>query len=419
MNVRAPLDVAIVGAGAAGLAAARSAVDAGLSVLVLEAKDRLGGRTWTREIRPGLPVDMGARWLHSADENPLAIFGQRAGFTLGRRLMQREVFLTDLDRWADEAELTERLDYFAACEQAIFDAAAAGRDVPIIDVLPPHPRWRPMFEHWVTLFAAADAREASTADWANYRDTHENWPVREGYGALIAKYGEGLPIALDTPVTAIDWGRRPARLATPQGTIDARAVIVTVSTGVLAADAIRFDPPLPPEKQRAIEGLPLGRANWIALAFDRNVFGTEHERFVSVWAPTARTIGFTVRARGADLALGFVGAHLSSELERAGPAAMADFALQGVTTAFGRDFARHVVATMSSAWEGDPWIRGGYSAARPGCAHLRAALAAPLDGAVFVAGEATSPEFFSTVHGAYRSGERAAREALLTARDRP
>ena len=267
-----------------------------------------------------------------------------------------------------------------------------------------------MFEHWVTLFSAADAREASTVDWAAYRDTHENWPVREGFGTLVAKYGEGLPVSLSTPVSAIDWSGRPVRLATPSGTVEARAVILTVSTGTLAAEAIRFDPPLPAEKQSAIEDLPLGRANWVALAFDGNVFGAGHERFVGIWAPTQRTIGFTIRAGGANLALGFLGAHLSSELERAGPAAMADFAKQGVTTAFGADVARRVTATMSSAWESDPWIRGGYSAARPGCAHLRAALAAPVGDVLFFAGEATSPEFFSTVHGAYRSGERSVRE---------
>ena len=117
---RSPLpssvDVAIVGAGAAGLAAARTAVDAGLTVLVLEAKDRVGGRTWTREILPGMPIDMGARWLHSADENPLAEFGKRMGFTLGRRELRRDIFLSDLGRWATEPELAERLDYFEACQ---------------------------------------------------------------------------------------------------------------------------------------------------------------------------------------------------------------------------------------------------------------------------------------------------------------
>ena len=411
MTLGTAVDVAIVGAGAAGLAAARTAVGAGLSVLVLEAKDRIGGRAWTREILPGVPVDMGARWLHSANENPLAEFGRNAGFTLGPRNLEREVFLTDLGRWADADELRERLIYFHACEEAIAAAARSGRDVPIVEVLPRHPRWRPMFEHWVTLYSAVDARSASTADYANYRDTHENWPVREGYGALIARYGAGLPVSLGTAVRSIAWARRPARLVTAKGTVQARHVIVTVSTGVLGAEAIRFDPPLPPDKLAAIEALPLGRANWVAIAFDRNVFGEERERAVSIWAPTPRTCGFSLRPGGADLCLGFYGAGLSSELELAGREEMVAFALERLRAAFGASIAQHVAATLTSAWQSDPNVRGGYSAARPGSAHLRAVLAQPVDDILHFAGEATSPEFFTTVHGALRSGIRAAEEA--------
>src|SRR5690606_24140555 len=107
-------------------------------------------------------------------------------------------------------------------------AAVAGLDVPVADVLPAHPRWRPMFEHWVAVYTAADPTHTTTADYANYRDTHVNWPVREGYGALVSRYGEGLPVALAAPVAAVEWGGQRARLETPAGTVAARAVIVTV-----------------------------------------------------------------------------------------------------------------------------------------------------------------------------------------------
>ncbi len=423
MSDRLPgtVDVAVVGAGAAGIAAARAVRAAGRSVLVLEAKDRIGGRAWTREILPGVPVDLGAHWLHSADVNPLAALGRAAGFTLGQSDLDREVFFPDEGRWADSAERRERHAFFDRCEAAIAAAAATGPDRPIAAVLPDHPRWRPMFEHWVTVYTGVDADAASVADYVAYRDTHNNWPVREGYGALVARCGDGLPVALAAPVTAIEYGRRPVRLTTPAGTVTAHAVILTVSTGVLAAETIRFDPPLPDWKCSAIDAVPMGSADWVLLAFDRNPFGVEDSRVATIWSGDARTIGFQIRPHGCDLALGYLGGRLCCELERAGPTAMIEFARERLKAAFGSAIDRHLAATLSSAWQADPAVRGAYSAARIGEAHRRADLAQPIDEALFFAGEATDPEFFSTVHGAWRSGERAVAEALqaLEARGAP
>ena len=410
------VDVAVVGAGAAGGAAARTATRAGLTTVLLEAKRRIGGRAWTREVRPGLPVDLGAHWLHSADRNPLARFGRRAGFALEEAVPERAIFFPDAGRWADAAERQERLAFFRHCEALIAAAAAAGRDVPIAEILPDHPRWRPLFEHWVAVYTAVDPGQASAADYANYRDTHANGLVREGYGALVARYGADLPVALATPVSAIDWGGRRIRLATPAGTVEAAAVVLTVSTGVLAAEAIRFDPPLPEWKRQAIEAVPMGRADWVILAFDRNVFGTAGDVSALLWAPTARTMGFQIRPHGRDVALGFLGGSLCGELERAGPAAMVDFALERLKAMFGGGIGRHLAASLTSAWASDPHVRGGYSAARPGRAHLRGALAAPVEDRLFFAGEATDPTFFTTVHGAYRSGMRAARQVVQAVR---
>lgn len=279
-------------------------------------------------------------------------------------------------------------------------------------MLPDHPRWRSVFEHWVSIYTAVDPDQASTVDYANYRDTHQNWPIREGYGALIAAFGAGLPVTLQTPVLAIDYSQGSVRLLTSTGIVEAKAVILTVSTGVLNAEAIRFDPPLPEWKRDAVAAVPMGHANWVALGFERNPFGATETRLTSVWAPSPENMVFQIRPDGADVAIGFMSGSFCRELEREGTAAVVDFGMQKLKAMFGTHIGRRLKAQLTSTWSGDPAVRGAYAAALPGKAHLRAAIAAPVDNRLFFAGEATDPEFFTTVHGAYRSGLRAAHEVV-------
>ncbi len=262
-----------------------------------------------------------------------------------------------------------------------------------------------------------DPDEASTLDHANYRDTGENWPVRDGYGALVARHAAEVPVETGTPAERIRWGGPAVRVETPKGTLIARAVILTVSTGVLASDLIRFDPPLPEWKRSAIRAVPMGMANKAAFAFSRNVFDIPDDSSATVYADSSRTLGFQIRHFGRNAASGYLGGRLSSELEAAGPGAMAEFALEKLKAMFGSGIAKYLTGTVTTAWESDPCIRGGYSAARPGKAHCRTDLAAPIDDRLFFAGEATSREFFTTVHGAHFSGVEAVESAVRAIRE--
>ena len=120
---------------------------------------------------------------------------------------------------------------------------------------------------------------------------------------------------------------------------------------------------------------------------------------------------FQIRPFGWNLAIGYVGGSFCSELERAGEAAMTDLALAQLKAIFGSGISRRLVRSACTGWEGDRFIRGGYSAALPGHAHRRADLAGPVADRLFFAGEAASTEFFSTVHGGYLAGIEAARAA--------
>ena len=123
-------------------------------------------------------------------------------------------------------------------------------------------------------------------------------------------------------------------------------------------------------------------------------------------------MGFHIRPFGFDYVDGITGGRFGDWLERAGAEAAADLALENLKKAFGSDIAKHVTRHLVTAWRGDPWVKGAYSAARPGAAQQRARLAEAIDRRLFFAGEATSTEFFATAHGAYLTGIRAAEEAF-------
>lgn len=413
MASRSSVDIAIVGAGIAGLAAASRAVDAGYRVAVFEAKERVGGRAWTVEVG-GYPVDLGATWLHSASLNPLVPIASSLGFDPVNGIARQRTFVATggISRWSTDQEAEELIAYQAATDGKVTMAGEQGRDEPIAKLIDFSSRWAPLYEWWIAAYTAADPENASTLDYALYRETKENLSLSCGLGALVAAFGAGLPVHRSTPVHRIRWGGNGVRLETSAGAVEARTVIVTASTSALARGVVRFDPDLPTWKQEAIDAVPLGSANKIVIAFDRNVFDREDASSLRIDEGTRNTIGLQIRPLGRNLASGYVGGSLSRALEAEGAEAMVDFALARLRWVYGAEIARHVAAARASAWTSDPWIAGAYSASRPGLGHRRADLARPVGHRVFFGGEATCEGFFTTVHGGYISGIRAAKEAI-------
>jgi len=256
----------------------------------------------------------------------------------------------------------------------------------------------------------AELDRVSILDMAAYQDTEINWRVRRGYGALMVAYGAPCPLALNTEVTLIDHSGPRVRIETLRGTLTANRVIVTVPTNLIADEAIRFHPALS-AKVEAARGLPLGLADKVMLALDQP---DALPRDGNLRGATMRTAMGTYHLRpfGQPCIEGFFGGRFARELEDAGDGAMAAQSIDEIAGFLGNDFRRKLTPLAESRWAHDPFARGSYSHALPGHAGARAVLAAPVDGRLFFAGEATSPNFFSTAHGARDSGERAAGEVL-------
>lgn len=406
------VDIAIIGAGAAGLGAARALEASGLSVIVLEARDRIGGRAFTKRVTPEIAFDVGCGWLHSADENSFVGIAQQLGIPVDKtdppwgKPSYRDAFPP-----RDRAEFSKAIDDFY---ERVWRAAKKKTDAPAASLLEPGNRWNPMIDAISTYVNGAELDRVSIHDVEAYRDTEINWRIRDGYGSLIAAYGASCPVALNCAVELIDHSGTRVRLTTSQGTLTASQVIITVPTNLIADEAIRFTPELP-TKVEAARGLPLGVDDKVMLRLDGpHDFPADG----NLRGPMMRTgMGtYHLRPFGNDCIEGFFGGRYARELEDAGDGAFAAQAIDEIAELLGNDIRRRLSPLAESRWARDPYARGSYSHALPGHAGARAVLAAPVDDRLFFAGEATSPHFFSTAHGARDSGERAAREAMASRR---
>ncbi|WP_036255279.1 flavin monoamine oxidase family protein [Methylocapsa acidiphila] len=404
-------EVVVIGAGASGLGAAARLAAAGVALVVLEARDRIGGRAWTRRIG-GHALDLGCGWLHSADRNPWTRIAEAAGLTLDR---------------TDPVWTSQSLDLgFSREDQDAFQAAAErfqtrlaavdpnGPDFAAARLLEPGCPWNPLIDAESSFMNGAELDRVSAKDLSFYADSGLNWRVREGFGATIACMGAGLPIALDCAVSLVDHSGRNLRVETSRGALTTKAVIVTVPTSLLAAGSIRFQPELR-EKVEAASALPLGLADKLvmtldaaeALPIDGHLFGDPRK---------TATGSYHLRPFGRPLIEGFFGGALAHDLEAEGPGAFLTFAVGELAGLFGENIRARLRLVSETSWARDQFAGGSYSYALPGRADARACLAAPVDERLFFVGEACSARDFTTAHGAYATGVEAADCAIARLR---
>ena len=414
MSLPSSVDVAIIGAGAAGLGAANALKNSGLSVIVLEARDRVGGRAHTIMAAADVTFDLGCGWLHSANQNSFVKIAEQLNFEIDKTLppWRERAYGNAFPKAERDAFIQALEEFYDRAEQAAEMVRKAGRDSAANLYLEPGNRWNPMIDAISTYINGCELDQVSLLDMDAYEDTNINWRVRRGYGALVAAYGASCPLAFDCNVALIDRSEKRVRIETSRGTLTADKVIVTVPTNLIADEAIRFHPPLP-AKVDAARGLPLGLADKVVVALD------EPEALPkdgNLRGATMRTEMGTYHLRpfGQPCIEGFFGGRYAQSLEDAGPGALAAASIDEIVSFLGNDFRRKLKPLAESRWAHDPFARGSYSHALPGHAGDRAVLAAPVDGRLFFAGEATSPGFFSTAHGARDSGERAAEEVLAS-----
>ncbi|MGP7969618.1 MAG: flavin monoamine oxidase family protein [Desulfobaccales bacterium] len=403
-------DVVVVGAGAAGIAAARRIAGAGRKYVLIEAADRIGGRCFTDTRTFGVPYDRGAHWIHTPDFNPLTRLTARRGIDVYPAPPGQKVRIGL--RYAREGELEDFLALQVRANRGIADAARKG-DVASAQGLPNDlGDWRPTIEFVLGPFGCGkDLTQVSAVDFTKSAERNTDAFCRQGFGAYLASFAEGLTVKLSTPATAIDM-RRDIVVETPKGSISARAAIVTVPTNVMTSGAIKFIPELPKRHVDAFSKLSLGSYDHIALELAGNPLGFESDDLVLEKSTNAHTAAILANVSGTQLCLVEVAGAFGRDLAAQGEAAMVDFAAGWLAALYGTDVKKAIKRSHATRWDHEPLALGAFSAAAPGGQGSRRILMEPLQNTLWFAGEAVHETLWGTVGGAWESGERTA-DAVL------
>lgn len=404
-------DIVVIGAGAAGVAAARRVMATGRKVVVIEAASQIGGRCITDSSTFDTPFDRGARWMYNADANPMIRLARSVGLDVLPAPKGQKMRIGRRNARAGETE--QFLAALVRANRAIDEAARGKLDTSCASVLPKDlGDWAGAAEFLLGAgFAGKDLKELSAIDKGRAQDRNAAIACRQGLGTLIARLGEQAPVALSTPASRIAWSNRDVSVETQAGKISARAAIVTVSTNVLTSGAIKFAPDIPKRTLDAASKLSLGSYDRIVLQLPGNPLGLSRDDILVEQSNSTRTALMFANIGGSSLCSIDVGGSFGRDLSGQGEKVMADFAREWITKLFGSEAASAVQKTSVTRWNASPYVMGAMSAASPGGQLSRKILSEPV-GNVFLAGEATHETLWGTVDGAWESGERAAEAAL-------
>jgi monoamine oxidase len=404
-------DIVVIGAGAAGIAAARRIQAANRRVIVVEAAGQIGGRCLTDTATFDVPFDRGARWLHNPETNPMIRLARNAGLDISAAPLGQKIRIGQRNARAGETE--EFLAALVRANRAIDDASRGKADVSCASVLPRDlGDWAATTEFVLGANATGkDLRDVSVMDKVRAQDRSAAIGCRQGLGVLIARLGEQVPLALSTPASQIIWSGRDVAVETPAGKIAARAAVLTVSSNVLAAGNIKFTPEIPKRQLDAAAKLSLGSYDRIVLQLPGNPLGLARDDVIIEQSKTTRTALLSANIGGSSLCTIDVAGSFGRDLSGQGERAMVAFAVEWLTKLFGSDAAASVKKSSATRWNASAFALGAMSVAPPGGQPLRRTLIEPI-GNVFLAGEATHETLWGTVDGAWESGERAAEAAL-------
>jgi monoamine oxidase len=405
-------DIVVIGAGAAGIAAARRIQAANRRVIVVEAAGQIGGRCLTDTATFEVPFDRGARWMHNPDTNPMIRLARSAGFGITAAPLGQKIRIGRRNARAGETE--EFLAALVRANRAIDEASRGKADVACASVLPRDlGDWAGTAEFVLGANATGkDLKDISVIDKARAPERN-NAPIacRQGLGTLIAKLGEQVPVALSQAVSRIAWTGRDVTVETPGGKVAAHAAIITVSSNVLAAGNIKFSPDIPKRQLDAAARLSLGSYDRIALQLPGNPLGLARDDIIIEQSNSTRTALLFANMGSSSLCTIDVAGSFGRDLSSQGEPAMVAFAVEWLTKLFGSEVAAAVKKSSATRWNASPLALGAMSVAMPGSQPSRKILAEPI-GCLFLAGEATHETLWGTVDGAWDSGERAAEAAL-------
>jgi len=417
--------VIVVGAGVAGLSAASALKKWGYNVIVLEARPRVGGRIWTSREWADAPLDMGASWIHGITNNPIARLANANDIKTIETDYENHWIYT-----AEGSELTnaayDRLEEYEAVVQdyitetiemlnddvslqAVLGIALAEEDISANEKQIILYLLNTIIEHEF----AADINNLSAFSFDQGDEFGgEDVIFTDGYEQIIALLADGLDIRLNEIVQRVEYSDGGVTITTNQNLYDADRAVITLPLGILKSGRVQFSPALPVDKQRAIKQLGMGLLDKVYLRFP-HIF----------WPKAAELLGYIGPRKGewaewlniahytdAPILLGFNVATFARQTEAWSDQQIVGDAMATLRTIFGENIP-DPLAWQITRWAADPYALGSYSYLTPGTdGETLDALATPVSGRLFFAGEATSREYQATVHGAYLSGIHAAEE---------
>ncbi|MCZ4279190.1 NAD(P)/FAD-dependent oxidoreductase [Kiloniella laminariae] len=419
-------DVVVIGAGIAGVAAARALQEKGVSVLVLEARNRIGGRAFTESTTFGVAYDHGCTWLHSADVNPLTpLVTEDAGFSIFDYGAGDEFFYS-------EGHPVKGIDLTALdqAEDALFDDlnrydVAGQGDISIHDLRPPKNQWDGLAQLRKGEFeAGVESEKLSVADYQTQHESGTEWMVPGGMATAVFTALGPVPVQLNTRVEKVDWSGIGVRLLTNQGDLRCKAVIITVPTEIIADETLQFEPQLPDWKMTAFQQLPMAVLDKVTLQFTEDFnqllpqmntascYIRDHLPPELAKDPRAGWRNHVLRPYGQAMDTVFVGGDLARNLtaDKDGEKVACEMALETLAGIWGSDIRKMFIKGHFTRWLADPLARGAYAYSTVGQNHQREEARRPLAERLFFAGEALHGPWATMAPGAYLTGLQAAEE---------
>lgn len=412
--------ILIIGAGAAGISAARYLQRQNIPFKIIDASHRVGGRAYSEAYKSGGWFDLGCSYLHEGESNPLVPIINDLGFVLG----DGDRF--KIDRWFMQQDgkgfskniLEGYIDYEKALHKrmAAFKGAVS-EDVSFASLIDFSSPYAEIHSHLMAGLNASDVDMQSVSDHINVNEG-KDYPVLGGLGQMVKVMAAKIPVELNCKAEKITYSNNGVHIKTNKGPITASKVIITVSTGILSSGLINFCPALPSAYQDAIHKLKCGTLNKIGVALKPEAAEYLSDGWhVNYPSPTSKE-GILASV---DIILGehpqavvFAGGSFGEFLERQGSMAMINYANQCLVELFGSSITSMILDHITTAWHTEPWSLGSYSYAVPGGSPARKVLSVPIDQTIYFAGEAISVNHYGTCHGAYLSGLEAAKNCANT-----